>query len=1006
MGAFVINRNGQPHLDFIERGMRTIQSATQNKVLLSDDSVTLRVVSNSVLDIRINDYFTVFGDFYRINQLPTVQKINESRYEYDIVGQGLMFDLLRCKFFNADATGFKTDTEFPFIGTLEHYLLLVKNNMARFSSKWEIGTLAGNTETKSLTFSDDTCLSALQKICNEFKTEFWVKNEGEKFKIHTGNFGSTIPVTFPYGKGKGLYSLTRRNVDESGVINRLYVSGGDKNLPNGYRNGSRTLKLPGAEYLEDAAAIAANGLKEGSITFEEVYPRRTGVVGSVTGLTKFVDTTMDFDLNAKEADGITTKYLIPGTSAKIKFNKGNLAGYQFEVHKYNHATKEFEIIPFQNESGQKFPDADSTAFQINAGDEYVLLDIIMPHTYETNAENELQTKAQPQFEILKQAKVSYDLQPDPRFMEGLPQVINIGDLLKVQDTPLGIDKVIRVTQVTRDFIQNGTPTPFDMKIVIADSYQIAYSSQMVMQQQQINTILNLTQATNFNFSKIGYNATKELRDKIFDPDGYFDGGKIKPGSIETGMLSVGAQTQELSCTVVFQPNSENNPNKIQYLQGELHNATNEKTWHIDENMVTIPDNGWRYVFALCPKSGTGNATIEFSQTQYKTDENPNHYYYLLGILHSVVDGERILSITIGSTTIIGGLIRTGIIQDAAGKTQFNLNTGELKGKITFTNDSPALGQVSAIAQAGDAQVLTQAQAAAANLQNQLNTTNQTLANYSGITQAQQQNINNLINKTNFLSSTTISGNAIATGSLIVGNDQGANAGITGLGSSQNGVFLWGGGDYNKMLEGKAKREMRRDGVDIWRHVNGQVGIRIGMINGFPEMSFYKDDGTKVYALGQNGIYYVAEVPESFTFMKLLSLQNNSEVPNIEQFKEFISNKLFRYNSAFIVMNTDTDTWQYNAGQNPSSEINKQYEGYKKTQDKYDNVVDGWYAFYQEGGYYSQPQGVFIIEVFIARIVGGKAVNTLTIEIPTTLMDIPDLSDPALGGEASGNEFTQ
>ena len=55
-------------------------------------------------------------------------------------------------------------------------------------------------------------------------------------------------------------------------------------------------------------------------------------------------------------------------------------GYEFEIKKggYNHTTKEFEIIPFTNQTGQKFPDDVAEAFQIGVGDEYVLLDIVMP----------------------------------------------------------------------------------------------------------------------------------------------------------------------------------------------------------------------------------------------------------------------------------------------------------------------------------------------------------------------------------------------------------------------------------------------------------------------------------------------------------------------------------------------------------------------------------------------------------------------------------------------------
>ncbi|MFP3548540.1 hypothetical protein SB748_34705, partial [Rhizobium sp. SIMBA_035] len=62
-------------------------------------------------------------------------------------------------------------------------------------------------------------------------------------------------------------------------------------------------------------------------------------------------------------------------------------------------------------------------------------------------------------------------------------------------------------------------------------------------------------------------------------------------------------------------------------------------------------------------------------------------YFLIGILHSVVDDVRVLSITVGTTTINGGLIRTGIISSLDGQMPINLDTQEIKGKIKFTDGS-------------------------------------------------------------------------------------------------------------------------------------------------------------------------------------------------------------------------------------------------------------------------------------------------------------------------------
>jgi hypothetical protein len=689
MNNITIYRNSSPLFNLVERGKRSVESAAISRALLSDDTLTIRMKSSSVLDIKINDYFVLFGSIYRLNALPNVNKISETEHEYDIIAEGLMYDMKRIKYFNTDGTGQKFNLEFPLIGTIETFLICLKNNMQRLSLDWEIGNFT-NAETKTITFGDDSCLSALQKICDEFKTDFWIKIENDKIVIHTGDFGRKLPLIFEYGKGKGLYGLNRSNVDDNDIINRLYVLGGTENIPNGYRNFSNNLLLPNSDYIEDANLIANFGLKEGSITFEEIYPKRTGKITALGDTKfKFVDNTMDFDLNAKESDGVTTKYLIAGTSAKVSIKTGNLAGYEFEIKKggYSHTTKTFEIIPFTNDSGQKFPDVDSEAFQFALDDEYVILDIVMPDSYQEAAENDLLIEGLKQYELKKNAKVSYDLDIDPAYMEkiGIGN-FDIGDYVTIVDKPLGINKMLRINSTTVTFIENGVYNPFNYKVTIADSYEINYASQVILDVKTIKNVLSITNLGNINYSKLGLKTTQELQNLAFDTDGYFWPENIKPESIETNMLSVGAKSQQVSCSVVFELMVDGNKNKVKANAGVIYSQTFDKTWNVAENNIMIPDDGFRYVYAVCSKSST-DAVIEFSQEKIKFDDNVNDFYFLLGILHTVVDDVRVLSITIGTTTINGGLIRTGIISSLDMQTYFNLDTGEIKGKIKFLNGS-------------------------------------------------------------------------------------------------------------------------------------------------------------------------------------------------------------------------------------------------------------------------------------------------------------------------------
>lgn len=954
MGEIVVNRNGIAHLYLVERNSRTIKSAVLSQELLADDSVNVKVESKTALDLKINDYIFIDGLTYRLNQLPSVTKNSENNFEYDLIFQGLMFDLKRCKFFNADANDFKTELEFPLIGDLEFFLTVVRNNMRRFSIDWEVGNFPANTETKSLSFSSDNCLSALQKICQEYKVEFWIKQENGKFKIHTGAFGNTIPTTLEYGRGNGLYSLSRKNVNENDIVSRLYVNGGSTNIPNEYRGFSKNLLMPTSAYLEDTALISEIGLIEGSITFEEIYPKRTGVISAIgNSVFKFSDSSMDFDLNEKEADGITTKYLISGTSAKIYFNTGNLAGYQFEIKKggYNHATKTFEIIPFTNEQGQKFPDENSQAFQFSVGDEYKILDIYMPQSYITNAENELLAKATEQFNLLKQPKVAYDLEVDSSFISSLATPISIGDYVRVKDSDLGVDKVLRVQSISKNLITNEVES-----IVIADAYEVNYASKLILDIKEIKNVVNITKLGEINYSKLGLKTTEELKNLVFDTDGYFDSGNIKPFSIETNMLSVGSRSQQLSLSSVFRINQDGNANKIDVTSGVLFSQTLDKTWNVSALVTTLPDNDYRYVYARASKT-TSTATIYLSKNQIPFDSDVNDYYFLVGILHSVVDGVRVLSITIGTTTISGGLVRTGIISSLDGLTSFNLNTGEIIGKIKFLLPDGSIKDIIELEQ-----------------------------------------------KTNFLTGTTIEGNAVATGTLLVGNSEGTNAGITGLGTEDE-IFLWGGSTFAN--RNNAKVWLKRNGHFRFIAPNGlsfdsQTGtitnryldtagnplsLFIGTnASGNPEMTFYDRNGNITFRMNPNGIDFPNEVPESWTAVRLKSAGNTIARPLDSTTRAQMINAIkvwVCYDDAtgnYAIKSSDLVAYDYYAGRTAYSEGYRQYEGLKTSNNsRTSNIADGWYYNSSDQLMTDFETNQPLVELFY--ISSGKKVYSEVLKLP-------------------------
>lgn len=102
------------------------------------------------------------------------------------------------------------------------------------------------------------------------------------------------------------------------------------------------------------------------------------------------------------------------------------------------------------------------------------------------------------------------------------------------------------------------------------------------------------------------------------------------------------------------------------------------------------------------------------------------------------------------------------------------------------------------------------------------------------TQNRQQtdsNVSKLVNKTNFLSDTYIEGNTVATGTMILGNSLGVQAGITGVGAANNDVRLWAGSNYTNRAN--APFHVLQDGTlhATNAHISGHVEATSGKFSG-------------------------------------------------------------------------------------------------------------------------------------------------------------------------------
>jgi hypothetical protein len=707
-----------------------VKEATLTSSLMGDDYISLKIVSANWLSFAKGDKITVGGKEYSIRATTTREVVSEGYYNYEPVFYGVMYDLMKTIYRNCDKYGKSDKSTFDLTYTIKEFVQVLIYNMERdYPGLWKFDVdNCPDTEAKTIQFSGVNCLQALQTLCNseQFNLEFQITQDKGVRTIHIGKFGKRInPPSgadfFEWGKGNGLYNLKEQKIDDKAIITRLWAEGGTTNIRSNYRDYSERLQLPypqrknqyehtlsdgtvvkvGTEtigiaddakrYIEDAALRDKIGSEEDVKTYDDIYPTRTGTVTAVVAddICAFIDDTMDFDLNKKDDKG--TVYLVDGTSAKITFTSGRLAGQQFELEAkggYNHETKKFRIIPFTDNRGLTIPSAETQdAYRIEVGNTYKITDIYLPESYEQKAEENLWYAAMEDFKTATQAKAQYTLTLDRLyFLQELSRdtdtsVFEVGDYVPVKDTRFGIEKQMRIQKVTRNLLLEQ-----DYQITLADTTAVSIQTQTVLTVIEHENIINNNRLRDLNKARRGWRTTEDLRNMVYDTDGYFDTENIKPNSIDTNMLTVGAKSQQFVLSgCVLKANFGGNPNMFVATAGILSHLTidNDKirSWQMNEASFELQSTGGYYLFAKCSKSGeNGVWYLTQEQLKFEPTSDPNNYYFQVGIISSLYsdDNFRDFQTTYGFTRINGNTITTGRIITSDGECYLDLDGNKFR----------------------------------------------------------------------------------------------------------------------------------------------------------------------------------------------------------------------------------------------------------------------------------------------------------------------------------------
>ena len=447
-------------------------------VFMAERACTSTFISDAKINFDVFDYIDYRGERFELELLPTVKKISKHQYSYDLNFVSLKYELERCMMRNIvpsdNGIVYPTPLVVEFTGTVKYLAERIQACLDAMYGKgvWSITLADGvDSEEKNISMSNQNCWSALSLVNTEYKLNYFVKGRS----VTIGGAEPVVNNVFEYGKGKGLYEIERISDADTGIVTKLRAYGGTRNLdysypkkpewtdsilPANYALSPLRLMLPSFKtdgvtdfVLASNEAIAKYGIREGVITYDDIYPSITGMknsagqaideiksVDAITSETQPTFTVQLYDLGFDLNESLTTD------EAQLSMKSGALQGYAFTITKIVKASDGSYTLTLGRNTLEESDTDNFTVpnkdWNMKAGDRFVLLNILMPQEYIRAAENRLLERAKEYIAKYSSTNYSYNIGVDEIFMARNASFYNEimeGKRLTVNDPEMGID---------------------------------------------------------------------------------------------------------------------------------------------------------------------------------------------------------------------------------------------------------------------------------------------------------------------------------------------------------------------------------------------------------------------------------------------------------------------------------------------------------------------------------------------------------------------------------------
>lgn len=344
------NSAGTPcYQDVVRKGSK------RKFTLMKEDFILLKFSLKSPVFFKLGDWTedTRFGRFELCDLYKPKYNRKTGAYDYELQLDAYYWKWKNKIFkYTPETTG--QEASWNLTAPLDVQVGIVLRNLKALGYTYKgqdfVFSIDSTVENKSQLMSYDNIniLDACFEMAKKWDCECWVTEN----IIHFGRCESGDAVDFEIGKNVQEMSQSE---SRSTYATRIYAFGSTRNIPADYRpfdetvvvNGvvQRRLMLPeGTPYIDAYPDMTTEEAVEQVVIFDEVYPRRTGIMSDVT--------TIEVTDKVENEDGTTTeekwnayrfrdtgvnfseKYILPGQELRIRFASGLLNGLEFAV-KFN-----------------------------------------------------------------------------------------------------------------------------------------------------------------------------------------------------------------------------------------------------------------------------------------------------------------------------------------------------------------------------------------------------------------------------------------------------------------------------------------------------------------------------------------------------------------------------------------------------------------------------------------------------------------------------------------------